>query len=897
MSKTFARQRLRRDWLEVMKEPSPLVAAEPLADNLFEWHANLRPNSGPLSGLIFHVRITFPDDYPTSPPALHFPMNEIPSFRHPNLYGFGLCLDILSTFIGQHDKRAGWSPAYTVRSLLMQLQSFLFEFDAAPQDHGGTYSFRYDQSRIWNVRQEVQKLACKKCGHCSGKVWPALQAPPAIKVSPCKRVSLDEALVAAQKCVVDTRAEMAKLKVRANVVSRELSPQGPEVLTAGKRIAHLSAPCSRLTVRVKAGSPDGGMRVGLGTAGCTGLTQGMESNGCVSWDSAGRLVLGSTVLDGAMPPICVGDEISVAIDQDGLSFSQNGKPVAHDARQVWPQKPLSFFLFNPSAPTRGDGGQVRDIRVMLSFRNGTLEVLEGVSLRDEVAEKAGYRRQELMEHLTKQEAQVEAMHFNLQESRNHILKARAEGLHHGPWATELPRDLLLQALMGLDADDVPALTRVCSGWRQLVVDRSLLERMQVCCFFTKATPWQDVLGFGVTAEYHADGNLKSLASELDVLSLTAFSKFSVRRGVWGEDFAYFLPLVLDGEHASRALPVLETSLARLALGKSVETSSPFEPWMVLAVLPQLMNSFAVSLMNAKEGVTRHTSEKALLGYCSFHHMLLALVARHPCIAAVADDKLRNFLRSEVGRHKAQTPDLGQLLVYCAISKNFSWQDIAATLVKEANVRSVMWLLRDTPHLYSPKTKDSFLVSESFKGRLTGLRLLMFQKFFLCNVAAKSVERPEEALTRYDLQFGLPTSEQKEALFREAKEILAVSTWPAYYKRLGVPCPRDIHGQAVLLRQGAEDSALCGYHTPATSAMPKTRKGAQEDYRRPQRPFLSAGDRVGVKVDLQRAFRGKASTKAEHKPSGQDAGKAAPKAATKTSNVPLRLANRFGALTV
>jgi len=139
MAEAFARRRLLRDWAEVLRDPSPLVAAAPLDDDIFEWHANLRPDEGPLRGIIFHMRIVFPKDYPDSPPNVLFPMREIPSFTHPNLYSFGLCLDILSSYIGEVDKRAGWSPAYTVRTLLMQLQSFLFEFDAAPQDHGGTY--------------------------------------------------------------------------------------------------------------------------------------------------------------------------------------------------------------------------------------------------------------------------------------------------------------------------------------------------------------------------------------------------------------------------------------------------------------------------------------------------------------------------------------------------------------------------------------------------------------------------------------------------------------------------------------------------------------------------------------------------------------------------------------
>merc|ERR1712157_310044 len=107
--------------------------------------------------------------------------------------------------------------------------------------------------------------------------------------------------------------------------------------------------------------------------------------------------------------------------------------------------------------------------------------------------------------------------------------------------------------MGVDPDDLPALIRVCSSWRDLVVGRGLLERLQVCCFYTKVSPSEDVLGFGVNAEYHDDSNLKTLSTELDVLSLKAFSKFNIRRGVWGDSFQFFLPLVLDGAHGARAV--------------------------------------------------------------------------------------------------------------------------------------------------------------------------------------------------------------------------------------------------------------------------------------------------------------------------------------------------------
>jgi len=534
---------------------------------------------------------------------------------------------------------------------------------------------------------------------------------------------------------------------------------------------------------------------------------------------------------------------------------------------------------------------------MISFRNASVEVLGDAALQDEIAVSTKHRRQKLMERLSKQAVRLEAIAAQLQEAHVRILKDRSEGAHQGPWSSDLPRELLLSAMMGVDADDVPALIRVCSSWQQLVKSRGLLERLQICCFYSKVSAWQDVLGFGVSAEYHDDGNLKALSTELDVLSLTAFSKFNLRRGVWGEDFEYFLPLVLDSRHAQRSLPILEESLVSLALGPRA-AARHFEPWMALAVLPQLMNSFAVSLMNAKDGVTRHASEKALLGYCSFHHMLLALASRHPCIAQVAEDKLRNFLRTESGRHKSQTPDLGQLLVYVALSEGLSWQDVAWDVVEESSIRSVLWLLRDIPRLEFPNTNDDVLVRESFQARLTGLRLLMFQAFFLSTVAAPNSVGPKEALARYSHQFGLPTAGQKEALFHAAKEILAVSSWPAYYNRLGLSGPKDKHQQACLLRRAIEDSSICGYHTPSAKAWKGLRKAApKEERRHPRRHACQTGERVGVQLDLQRAFRN-TKDRAARAPRAKDERKMATNkaaAALKQQNASIGLQNRFGPL--
>jgi len=137
-------RRILADLKRIQEEPIPLANAHPRGDqNLTLWDAvvgveltvsNLGLVSAPL-----HFLIDFPTDYPQSAPnigfSFNFPYRDGASYVESNsssrLAGkLVICLDILGNFANVHtewknSRGTGWTAAYTVTTLLVQLQSVL----------------------------------------------------------------------------------------------------------------------------------------------------------------------------------------------------------------------------------------------------------------------------------------------------------------------------------------------------------------------------------------------------------------------------------------------------------------------------------------------------------------------------------------------------------------------------------------------------------------------------------------------------------------------------------------------------------------------------------------------------------------------------------------------------
>ncbi|CAJ0565866.1 unnamed protein product, partial [Mesorhabditis spiculigera] len=118
--------------------------------NLYQWECAIPGKKGSIweNGL-YKLRMTFKDDYPSTPPKCKF---EPPLF-HPNVYPSGtVCLSLL-------DENKDWKPSITIKQLLVGIQDLLT--NPNPDDPAQAEAYQiYCQNRVEyekRVRREAQR--------------------------------------------------------------------------------------------------------------------------------------------------------------------------------------------------------------------------------------------------------------------------------------------------------------------------------------------------------------------------------------------------------------------------------------------------------------------------------------------------------------------------------------------------------------------------------------------------------------------------------------------------------------------------------------------------------------------------------------------------------------------
>ncbi|GLJ44516.1 hypothetical protein SUGI_0934460 [Cryptomeria japonica] len=158
MSGSQATLLLRKQLKELCKNPVDGFSAGLVDDsNLFEWNVAIIGPPGTLyEGGCFNALMSFPPNYPNSPPSVTFTSE----MWHPNVYPDGrVCISILhppgDDPNGYEHATERWSPVHTVETIMLSIISML----SSPNDESPA---NVDAAKEWrDQRDEFKKKVGK----------------------------------------------------------------------------------------------------------------------------------------------------------------------------------------------------------------------------------------------------------------------------------------------------------------------------------------------------------------------------------------------------------------------------------------------------------------------------------------------------------------------------------------------------------------------------------------------------------------------------------------------------------------------------------------------------------------------------------------------------------------
>ena len=144
----MALNRLKKELVELQKDPPTNCSAGLKNDDMLEWEATIMgPSDSPYAGGMFSLVINFPQDYPFKPPKIKFTTKIL----HPNINNHGsICLDILNK---------SWSPALTISKVLLSISSLLT--DPNPDDPLNTEIANLYKEDIEQYKKKVRNYTLK----------------------------------------------------------------------------------------------------------------------------------------------------------------------------------------------------------------------------------------------------------------------------------------------------------------------------------------------------------------------------------------------------------------------------------------------------------------------------------------------------------------------------------------------------------------------------------------------------------------------------------------------------------------------------------------------------------------------------------------------------------------
>lgn len=158
---------------ELKRNPIKGANLQPLDSNINVLYGNIAgSDDSPFKNIPFHFILELPDDYPNSAPKgffeTHLAYHGGATYRD-DKGRLVLCLNIFGNFGHVHtewkNQSSGWSPSYTLSTILITLQGLLLDFKKDKSGNWFSDMLSTSQVDIQKTIKEAKEFKCKVTGH------------------------------------------------------------------------------------------------------------------------------------------------------------------------------------------------------------------------------------------------------------------------------------------------------------------------------------------------------------------------------------------------------------------------------------------------------------------------------------------------------------------------------------------------------------------------------------------------------------------------------------------------------------------------------------------------------------------------------------------------------------
>ena len=345
----------------------------------------------------------------------------------------------------------------------------------------------------------------------------------------------------------------------------------------------------------------------------------------------------------------------------------------------------------------------------------------------------------------------------------------------------------------------------------LTLSEEDIAKNELVCFYTRQSFEEDCLGIGISYSKNLrTGEIKSIQTSLDIISLRAFMNHKLRLSSFNTRFSHWIPIYINEKHGKKAMYLAERSISIICTGNH----SNFKPSMVLEIFPKIMSTMVVEVTSGKT----HASLKALKGYCWFHRMFLMFVSTYPELKKQCETTISEFIKDEKKRHKDNVPNLGEFLQLMTVS-DLTWKDIKDSYIEESFVRNVFWILNKYPELENEKHDeftDDDRLKYSFQVSKISQKLLFFNIFYMENLAHPDKQSLSDISKSYDSNFGKPSNKIEELFVTAIEEVSKMESYEEFFKSIKEPLTKEKISEKLI--KSIKLSKEKGYHGTNTSVL-------------------------------------------------------------------------------